>query len=162
VSSRAGVIVPLVGAALLAIAALALRRRSVPVIDTRRDTSAFGPLEHVGPIGNTGERATGSISGSSLPLAGRPGEIPNLDTSLPPIFSGVDACRNRSVGDYNPACIGDTWGPFRESDIPNLAGAAEWIRTGAARKLSPEYVRAALLDPSVTWYAVDYRAIPQT
>jgi hypothetical protein len=160
VSRRAAVLVPLAGAALLVIAALAMRRRA-PAIDTRRDTSSFGPLEPIGPIGNTGERATGSIVGGTLPLAGRPGEIPNLDTTLPPIFSGADACANRSIGDFAPMCFGDTWGPFRESDIPNLAGAAEWIRTGAARKLSPEYVRAALLDPAVTWYGVDYRAIPR-
>ncbi len=151
-------IVALAVSGIIAAIAWAARRSSSPAPDTRVDTSSFGPVEHVGPIGNTS---------GTLPIAGRPGEVPNLDVvPLPAIFSGY-GCSNRSVGDFHPDCLGDTWTAFQEGAIPHLAGAADWVRTGVAKRIHvagdpPSHiVKGALLDPRLTWYAIDYRAVAQ-
>lgn len=121
--------------------------------DTRTDTSSFGPVEHVGPIGNTGE--------DDAPLAPRPGENAALPFLLPSAsLYGAEGCSNRPLFDFHSDCLGNTWTAFPESNIAYVPGAADWIAKGYTRKLSSAQVRAALLDPSLVWIGLDYRAVP--
>jgi hypothetical protein len=148
-SKSAGVVIVVLG-----LGALVYRRATAapaPAVDTRQDTSSFGPVEHVGPLGNTESPAT---QGPSSSTAGNQyGGI-----TLPPLF-GPDGCANRPLNDFHPDCLGDTWTAFIDGNQAYIPGAAEWIASGKAKRLTDDQKRRALLDPSKVWWGVDYRAI---
>lgn len=135
--------------------------------DLRTDTSSFGPIEQVGPTGN------------APPLVPQSGMIPDEGITLPPPMTDWEyvtpsdpsqgnlqptatlaaRCESFGLDTFAPDCLGATWTAFVAEAIPMLTGAAEWVSSGKARKLTPVQMHASLLDPSRTWYGLDYRRV---
>ena len=136
-NQRAAAIVLLVVGAL----AYLLRPRTAAAqpVDTRRDTSSFGPLEQVGPIGNT------TPPPPTTPVAGDPIALPTVGSG-----AGNFLCRCAPIGSFGAACLGGEWTAF----VPGVFDPPPGF---FVKRLTPAQISAAGLEPGHDWHGLDYR-----